>query len=169
MTSLAKLGIGLGAALVLSLPATPTKTSAAVVDCEAARCAVQSALQQRCPCGDPQFTNHGRYVSCVARALRELVSAGAVPRECRGRIQRCVARSTCNKPAGFVTCTVPTAFGTCDSVSGTCTAGTSSSGTCTADTDCVVATRCTIKSSADRCIAPGAVVGSGSCCASCSP
>ena len=47
------------------------QTWAANVDCEPARCAVQTAIAARCPSCDGA-DNHGRYVSCVARIVREL-------------------------------------------------------------------------------------------------
>jgi hypothetical protein len=142
-------------------------THAATVDCEPARCAVQAAINQACPCDGPQFKNHGRYVSCVAHVVKRLSKDGTIPTKCKGKIKRCAARSTCNKPVGFVTCTVPVEFGTCDLLTSTCTTGVSALGTCGADSDCVVSTRCKIKRGADKCTVPGAVIGSGTCCAGC--
>src|SRR5881628_3362110 len=109
-------------------------------DCEAERCAAQAAISQQCPCAEA--TNHGRFVSCVAHVVKEHVSPG-----CRGKAIRCAARSTCGKP-GFVTCERP-------------------SQTCAADFGC--GTRCSIKSSAERCTDAGGQVGaSSSCCRACS-
>src|SRR5262245_28829330 len=38
-------------------------------DCQAARCAVRAELDERCPCDQ---SNHGKYVSCIARASKKL-------------------------------------------------------------------------------------------------
>ena len=56
---------------------------AAQPDCEPFRCAVQSAVAAQCPCnlGVPAGTvaaNHGQYVSCVAKAVRDLTNAGTI-------------------------------------------------------------------------------------------
>src|SRR5512143_2045383 len=88
----------------------------AQTDCEAARCAVQAALDTQCPCS--AATNHGRHVSCVAHVVNQLSKSGTIPTNCKGKITRCAARSVCGKP-GFVTCQVPQ-LGTCDTTTGTC-------------------------------------------------
>src|SRR2546427_10333954 len=127
--------------------------------CEAARCMVQSAVDESCPCD--AAANHGSYLKCVARALGQLAAQAAVPHPCVGRIMRCAARSTCGKP-GAVTC--QTAESTCDAPNGTCTNAPSVS--CTADSDC--GTECSIASSADSCQTAGGTVGTGTtCCAVC--
>jgi hypothetical protein len=140
----------------------------ATVDCTAAQCAAQSAIAN---CGCPDATNHGAYVSCVAHAVNNLARQNVIATNCKGKVTRCAARSTCGKP-GFVVCQIPTEFGTCDTSTtpGTCSAGTSllCDGTCSADTDCAVSTKCKIKSSADRCTNAGGVVdcsGATTCCA----
>ena|SRR5437867_4880832 len=83
-------------ALLLALPGG-VFAQAERPDCEAARCAAQTAISQQCP-SCAEATNHGRYVSCVAHVVKQNVSPG-----CRGKAIRCAARSTCGKP-GFVTC-----------------------------------------------------------------
>jgi hypothetical protein len=129
------------------------------VDCEPARCAVQSAIQLACPC-DGQ-TNHGRYVSCVAHVVKRLSDEGQIPINCRGKIRRCAARSTCGK-AGFVTCRVP--VDSCDLGTGTCTGNPAQA--CATDLDC--GSRCSVKRTAELCQALGGVPGaSGSCCSNC--
>jgi len=144
-------------AVLLALPVG--SIWAASSDCEAARCAIQDALNQQCPCD--AATNHGKYVSCVARLRNNLAKAGTIPINCKGAVQRCAARSTCGKP-GFVTCQIPT--DTC--TSGTCAANPTV--TCVTDFDC--GTRCKTKSSVDRCTAAGGAVGTSStCCADCAP
>jgi hypothetical protein len=128
-------------------------------DCEPARCAVQSTIARECPCADA--TNHGRYVSCVAHVVKRLSQQGLVPTNCKGKITRCSAGSTCGKP-GFVTCLIPT--DTCDLTTGTCTDDPTI--VCTTDVDC--GAKCKIKSSSDGCASRGGVVGGATnCCASC--
>jgi hypothetical protein len=85
---------------------------------------------------------------------------------CKGKVVHCAARSTCGKREGFVTCTlcVP---GTCDPDTNLCDDGVT---TCTPGvTVCPdVVNRCSIKRSADLCLAKGGIPGEGSCCnASC--
>src|SRR5262245_12086922 len=93
------------------------QAAAAPPDCEAARCAVQSDLAE-CPCdlgvpgGTAAATNHGHYVSCVAHAVNGLAKDKTIPNNCKGKIRRCAARSTCGKP-GAVVCLIPR-LGTCD-------------------------------------------------------
>ena len=84
-------------------------------DCEAARCAAQAAIDAACPCEDA--SNHGRYVRCVIRAAKE-----NVPKECRGAVVRCAARSTCGRDDDAVICR-PSA-GTCEHPGKDCTANT---------------------------------------------
>ena len=137
--------------------------SAQTDPCEAARCAVQTQLAQ-CPCSSDGSTNHGQYVSCVAHVVNQLAKDKTIPNNCKGKIRRCSARSTCGKP-GFVTCQVPQ-LGTCDTTTGTCVENTALA--CTTDANCVIGTRCKIKRSSDLCMLAGGTVGTGtSCCAAC--
>jgi hypothetical protein len=130
---------------------------AAQVDCEAARCAVRAAIEARCPCS--AAPNHGQHVSCVTRVVREL--SDQIPNNCRGKVVRCAAASTCGK-AGFVTCIRPK--DRCDTATGTCARDASQ--TCVTDLDCT--SRCKVTSSAERCLAIGGTVGaSSSCCPGC--
>lgn len=143
--------------VVLLGPAAPS--SAAPVDCEPARCAVQAALDRNCPCASA--SNHGRYVSCVARILNRMARDGEIPKNCKGRIRRCAARSICGKP-DFVTCYRPT--DQCDAATGTCAGDPTAA--CAADIDC--GARCAIRRSAELCESRGGVVGAGgTCCADC--
>ena len=129
------------------------------VDCEPARCATQSAVAAECPCEGQ--ANHGQYVSCVAHVVRRLASDGTIPINCKGKVTRCAAKSTCGKP-GFVTCLIPT--DTCDLTTGFCIDDPTIA--CTTDLDC--GAKCKIKSTADGCVARSGVVGtSTTCCASC--
>ena len=127
--------------------------------CDAARCMVQSTVDESCPCD--AAASHGSYLKCVAAVLGQLANQAAIPRPCVGRIIRCAARSTCGKP-GAVTCQMPES--TCDTATGTCTNDVSVS--CTVDGDC--GTECGIASSADSCLTAGGTVGtSNSCCVAC--
>jgi len=137
----------------------PTLSTAARPDCEPARCAVQAAIAQQCSC--ETATNHGRYVSCVAHVVKALSHQGLVPTNCKGKVTRCAARSTCGKE-GFVTCLIPT--DTCDLTTGFCVEDPTIA--CLTDVDC--GAKCKVKSSAEGCEARGGVVSTASsCCASC--
>jgi hypothetical protein len=158
----ATIAIAIAGAAMAQMP-TPTP-----VDCEAARCSVQDAIDA-CT-ANPR--NHGQCVSCVAHALRQT----DVPRQCRGKIVRCAARSTCGKSA-FETCRTESA-GTCDTTTGACTDGALAAGltSCTQDAGCV-ATSCKIMRAfaphttatpgMDQCTLAGGTPGTGSCCAAC--
>jgi hypothetical protein len=151
-----RLPLAFAAAFVLALPAGEV---AAAVDCEPARCAFQQAIDDQCRCDEA--TNHGRHVSCVAHVVKDLARQGVIPTNCKGKIKRCAARSTCGKP-GFVTCQIPT--DTCDLATSTCTANPTVA--CATDLEC--GARCKTKSSAEHCVAVGGTPGpAGSCCAAC--
>jgi len=155
-------------ALGLAGPVIAQSAAPTPVDCEAVRCSLQNAISA-CA-ANPK--NHGKCVSCVAHALHD----PGIPQECRGKIVRCAARSTCGKPA-FETCHTQSA-GTCDTATGTCTDGTPAAGltACTQDSDCLV-TDCKIMRAfsphetptpgADRCTLAGGTPGTGSCCSAC--
>jgi hypothetical protein len=157
-----KFAIGATIVLAASFASAPVF---AQTDCEAARCALQSAIadpQTGCPC-DGQ-TNHGQYVSCVAHKVRDLARQDPSIKTCKGKITRCAAKSTCGKE-NFITCTTPVS--TCNTTTGTC--ANDDTVACTVDADC--GTKCHTKraepgTEATVCAAPG-VVGTGSCCASC--
>jgi hypothetical protein len=122
---------------------------------------VRNRVLAACSCDG----NHGRYVSCVTRAVREAVANGELDTNCKGKVVRCAARSTCGKKEGFVTCTL------CDP--GTCTDNLCDDGItpCADSSTCPpVVDRCSTKSSRDLCLAKGGIPGEGSCCsASCVP
>ena len=149
-----KSAILFASAILLSIPAVP---AGAQVDCATARCVFDQAINAKCSCDGA--ANHGRYVSCVAHLVKELTSCGLLPTNCKGKVTRCAARSTCGKN-GFVTCTRPTS--TCDTSTGMCTDDTTVA--CTVDVDC--GSRCSTKRTADLC-PTGGVVGNGSCCPTC--
>jgi len=136
---------------------------------------VLSASGARAGCNDPDLEtvrdrilatcectgNHGQHVSCVAHEVREAVASGELDVNCKGKVVKCAARSTCGKKDGFVTCTkcVP---GTCDTVAGLCDDGLTP---CTDSTQCPqIVDRCSPKSSAELCELQGGIAGTGSCC-----
>ena len=142
---------------------------------------VLSASGARAGCNDPDLEtvrdrilascqctgNHGQHVSCVAHEVREAVATGELDVNCKGKVVRCAARSTCGKKEGFVTCTI-CAPGTCNTEEGMCDDGLTA---CTDSTQCPqVVDRCSTKASADQCELRGGIVSTGSCChASCTP
>ena len=89
------------------------------------------------------FANHGQYVKCAAGVAKLLADAGTLPKNCKGSVVMCAARSTCGKP-GFVTC---------------------------CRTDKLGKTRCSTKKDADKCTAPkggtACVSLLSSCCDAC--
>jgi hypothetical protein len=94
-------------------------------------------------------------MSCVAREVAD----DGLPRNCRGLVKRCVARSTCGKPGDSVTCCVA-GPGWCDG--GLCQDGVTP---CSRAGDCPPRKRCSVKPSAAACIARGGTPGGGgSCC-----
>nr|UXE44062.1 hypothetical protein Hi04_10k_c1000_00016 [uncultured bacterium] len=139
-------------ALVL---AAPVSRAWAQVDCETARCIFDQTINTQCNC---DAGNHGKYVSCVAHTVNALKQCGILAPNCKGKVTRCAARSTCGKP-GFSTCT-PTCV--TDPVSGAMTCSNDPTVTCTTNTDCGM---CHTKQ-AGTCPA-GTTEGSGSCCPTC--
>ena len=145
--------------VVATVAAFGGQAARAQTDCESARCAVQAAIDQECPC--TTASNHGRHVSCVAHVVNRLAKTQTVPTSCKGKITRCAARSVCGK-SGFVTCQVPT--DTCDLTTGTCVGDATI--VCTTNLDC--GSRCSTKRDAQHCADAGGTVGGGtSCCAAC--
>src|SRR5215470_7174057 len=112
------------------LLAVATTRASAQVDCETARCTFDQAVNSKCSCTGA--SNHGQYVSCVAHVVKDLTSCGLLPTNCKGKVTRCAARSTCGK-SGFSTCT-PTCIIVPPATAGTCSNDPTVS--CTADADC---------------------------------
>ena len=137
---------------------------AAKVDCEPARCAAQKAIIEGCPSCD-DASNHGRYVSCVAKVVKTLSDDGTIPGNCKGKVVSCAARSTCGKP-GFVRCLLPTDTCVINPATGLGTCEKNPALACVTDLDC--GAKCKTKSSADGCTQHGGTLGgSGTCCAAC--
>lgn len=83
----------------------PQYTFAACTDAAAVvttRAAAEAACAQMWMACETAST-HGRYVSCIADQVKAAVKAGTLPKDCKGTVVRCAARSTCRRP-GFVTC-----------------------------------------------------------------
>jgi len=153
------------AAMALALVATGARAQDTELTCEDARCMFQQEVDTRCPCSGAR--NHGQYVKCVGKVIRELTAAHPEFKSCRGKLVRCAARSTCGKE-GFVTCTRVVATGTCDTATGFCLDADIATTACTTNDDCVLATRCSTKRSAEQCIERGGFVGdSPTCCSNC--
>jgi len=108
--------------------------------------------------------NHGQYVKCVGRVIRGLTDAHLEFKNCRGKLVRRTARSTCRKE-GFVTCN-RVELGVCDPTALTCLEPALQA--CATNDDCVISSRCSIKRSAESCTDHGGIVGdSPTCCSSC--
>ncbi len=152
-----KLIAALAATAAVALSALPAAAGCS----DAALASVRARILAGCPCNG----NHGQYVSCVARAVREAAASGELDTNCKGKVVHCAARSTCGKKDTSVTC----AF--CGP--GTCTGGHCDDGVtaCTSSTQCPpVVNRCSTRSSPEMCTQNGGIVGHGSCCsASCTP
>src|SRR6266404_3001552 len=72
----------------------------------AAVAAPRAAADQACTSmamGCSTAKSDGEYVSCVAHQAKAAVKAGTLPKQCKGTVVKCAAKSTCGKP-GFVTC-----------------------------------------------------------------
>ena len=151
------------AAAVAALLATYSPVRAQdELTCEDARCLFQQEITGRCPCEGNR--NHGQYVKCVGQVIRELTKANPEFKNCRGKMVRCAARSTCGKD-GFVTCN-RVELGVCDPALLTCSEPVGQA--CATNDDCIISSRCSTKRSAESCTDHGGIVGlSPTCCSSC--
>ncbi len=102
---------------------------------------VRATATMQCPCD--LATGHRAYLKCVAGVVKQAVTAGTLPRSCRGSVKQCAAKSICGR-SGAVTCCRTTAKG---------------------------ARKCSVKKSTAACKAPkggSACLGSqSSCCDAC--
>src|SRR5262249_4074476 len=73
-----------------------------------AAAAIEAAIEAQCNCVGA--ANHGAFVRCATRLAKAAVKARTLPKQCKGAVKRCAARSVCGKP-GFVTCCRTTAKG----------------------------------------------------------
>ena len=154
-----KLILPLIAAALLMGSYVPASAQEVEKTCEDWRCEFQGRLSTACPC---EQDNHGRYVSCVAHLVNDLVKEG-LPTNCKGKLKRCAARSICGKQGhDFKTCTTVLA-GDCDEATGFCL-NNDTSLACLVDTDCD-ATQCRIRRG--DCEQGDLVNVSPSCCSTC--
>jgi hypothetical protein len=131
----------------------------------AASSAVGAFVDATCPCdgvddgsgGTIAWRNHGRYVRCVAHAVKQAAQSGGVKRRCVKALVACAAQSSCGRKHA-VTCVVTTT-GTCQG--GFCDGDPAAP--CMVDADCAVSA-CRV-TTAGRCADAGGTAGSGSCCA----
>jgi len=144
-------------AVMLMLPASRV-VAQEVLPCGEQRCIFDQVIASKCSCTDS--TNHGQYVSCVAHTVKALSDCKVLSKNCKGKVTRCAARSTCGKE-GFSTCT-PTCV--TDVASGAMTCSDDPTVTCTTDADCG---RCHTRKSGT--CPEGTTESSGSCCATCAP
>ena len=110
--------------------------------------AVKSARSQvatDCNCANPQPNGtHGDFVKCAAditktRSSLDPMDPNFLPKQCKGIVKKCAAKSTCGKP-GFVTCCFTTTKGpkcktqkdatTCANKGGTATVDPSNTSCC---------------------------------------
>ena len=92
--------------LAAALLAFGQQRSFAACTDSAAVAATRAASDQACTSkgmGCSTAKSHGEYVSCVAHQAKAAVKAGTLPKQCKGTVVKCAAKSTCGKP-GFVTC-----------------------------------------------------------------
>ena len=151
-------------AAAFTLIATGARAQDTELTCEDARCMFQQQITDACSC--ETATNHGQYVKCVGRVVRQLTTDNPEFKNCRGKLVRCAARSICGKE-GFVTCNRDVT-GTCDTTTGYCLDEGLTAVACTTDEQCVIGTRCSTKRSAETCVEHGGTVGtSPTCCSDC--
>ena len=127
-------------ALFLVASQAQAKCGDAVGD-DAAVAAARVQANADCPCAS--FDNHGQYVKCVKGVAIARADNMTLPKNCKGSVIKCAAKSTCGKP-GFVTCCKTTATGK---------------------------VKCATKPSAAKCTPPSGgsacVSGQSSCCDAC--
>jgi hypothetical protein len=125
---------------------------------------LRAAVDASCPCagtddgsgGVTPWKNHGKYVRCVAHAVKAAARDAGVTRRCLRGAVPCAAQSACGK-RGAEPCVKDTPD-TC--VGGACTNDPATP--CVVDADCTVRA-CSVKKP-DDCTASGGIVRSDSCC-----
>jgi len=99
-----------------------SRPGAAKLDCDAARCAVQSTIDSQCPCGGAKTS--GRYVMCVTNVVKQLVASGRLPKSCMSAAKRCLGTSSCGRNKNVVcrtdlACTIKPSAAFCIAKGGT--------------------------------------------------
>ena len=125
---------------------------------------LRADVDASCPCagtddgsgGITPWKNHGKYVRCIAHAVRAAARTAGVKRRCLRGAVPCAAQSACGKQ-GAVPCVTATPD-TC--VGGACTNDPAK--VCVLDADCTVLA-CDV-TAPDDCTGAGGVVRSESCC-----
>ena len=126
--------------------------------------ALRADVDASCPCagaddgsgGITPWKNHGKYVRCVAHAVRDAARGAGVKRRCLRGAVPCAAQSACGK-RGVEPCVKDTPD-TC--VGGACTNDPAT--VCVVDADCTVRA-CSVQDP-DDCTTSGGTVRSDSCC-----
>lgn len=142
MRTIRVLGAAFGALALLAVTAQPGL--AACGDNPGDLAAVQAAradVASNCPCASA--ANHGAHVKCAAGRANFLASddgGNALPKNCKGVIKRCAAKSTCGKPGAVRCCTTKNGVTKCkitkDATKCTQKGGTASgTGSCCSDAD----------------------------------
>src|SRR6185436_16745263 len=68
----------------------------------AALAALRATVESECDCAGA--SNHGRYVSCVARMANKAVRTGDLRAPCRQKFLECAGNSTCGRPGSVACC-----------------------------------------------------------------
>ena len=91
------------AALTLGVVALPARSYANCASDDpsgALRAAARMDVVTNCNCAGA--VNHGAYVKCSAGRLKN--NNPSLPKSCRGKVQKCAAKSTCGKPGTIICC-----------------------------------------------------------------
>jgi hypothetical protein len=108
---------------------------------DAAKATVRTSIALHCPCAGG---SRSAFLRCAKGEIEQAVAHGPLPAYCASTVKRCVTRSTCGRPPGWVTCCRTNATGR---------------------------TTCSVKSSAAKCAAPSSgstcTTGFSSCCDAC--
>ena len=105
--------------------------------CDTASSAIQAFVDMTCPCagvddgngGTTAWKNHGQYVRCVSRAVRDAARTAGVKRRCAKSLVPCAASSSCGKK-NAVACVVGTECAVVSADRCTAAGGSASSGSC---------------------------------------
>jgi hypothetical protein len=124
--------------LTLGLVLAAERGFAACTDTTAVA-AARAQVATDCPCDTA--SNHGQHVKCAGQVAKDRANNSLLPKNCKGAVKSCAAKSTCGK-AGAVRCCI--------------TKGSK--------------TKCKVQKDVAKCTAKGGVSsGTGSCCDACSP
>ena len=71
-------------------------------DCSTALATVEAAVAATCDCA--AAPNHGQFVRCAGKVVRELAKGGSLGKSCKGQMVRVFAQSSCGKAAAVTCC-----------------------------------------------------------------